>query len=316
VHDLQHFVNDAKQLVEMGSDSICIKDMAGLLTPYAAFELIKAIKENVKVPVQLHTHYTSGVGSMTYLKAIEAGVDVVDCAISPMALGTSQPVTEPLVATLKNTPFDTGLDLGLLSEIAEYFRPIKDKYLESGLLDVKVMGVDVNALIYQVPGGMLSNLVSQLKQSNAVDKYEEVLKEVPRVREDFGYHPLVTPTSQIVGTQAVLNVLMGERYKMVPKESKALVKGEYGKTPAPIPEEIIKKILGDEEPITCRPADLLAPELDGIREQMKEYLEQEEDVLSYALFPQVAENFFKLRQAGKYGIDSNLVDYEEKVHPV
>ncbi|HOV28207.1 MAG TPA: oxaloacetate decarboxylase subunit alpha [Pseudobacteroides sp.] len=316
VHDLQHFVNDAKQLVEMGSDSICIKDMAGLLTPYAAFELVKAIKENVKVPVQLHTHYTSGVGSMTYLKAIEAGVDVVDCAISPMALGTSQPATEPLVATLKNTPFDTGLDLGLLSEIAEYFRPIKDKYLESGLLDVKVMGVDVNALIYQVPGGMLSNLVSQLKQSNAVDKYEEVLKEVPRVREDFGYPPLVTPTSQIVGTQAVLNVLMGERYKMVPKESKALVKGEYGKTPAPIPEEIIKKILGDEEPITCRPADLLAPELDGIREQMKEYLEQEEDVLSYALFPQVAENFFKLRQAGKYGIDSNLVDYEEKVHPV
>ncbi len=316
VHSLQHFVNDAKQLVEMGSDSICIKDMAGLLTPYAAFELVKAIKENVKVPVQLHTHYTSGVGSMTYLKAIEAGVDVVDCAISPMALGTSQPATEPLVATLKNTPFDTGLDLGLLSEIAEYFRPIKDKYLESGLLDVKVMGVDVNALIYQVPGGMLSNLVSQLKQSNAVDKYEEVLKEVPRVREDFGYPPLVTPTSQIVGTQAVLNVLMGERYKMVPKESKALVKGEYGKTPAPIPEEITQKILGDEKPITCRPADLLSPELDGIRDQMKEYLEQEEDVLSYALFPQVAENFFKLRQAGKYGIDSNLVDYKDKVHPV
>ncbi|KNY26212.1 oxaloacetate decarboxylase subunit alpha [Pseudobacteroides cellulosolvens] len=316
VHNLQHFVNDAKQLVEMGSDSICIKDMAGLLTPYAAFELVKAIKENVKVPVQLHTHYTSGVGSMTYLKAIEAGVDVVDCAISPMALGTSQPATEPLVATLKNTPFDTGLDLGLLSEIAEYFRPIKDKYLESGLLDVKVMGVDVNALIYQVPGGMLSNLVSQLKQSNAVDKYEEVLKEVPRVREDFGYPPLVTPTSQIVGTQAVLNVLMGERYKMVPKESKALVKGEYGKTPAPIPAEITNKILGDEEPITCRPADLLSPELDGIRDQMKEYLEQEEDVLSYALFPQVAENFFKLRQAGKYGIDSNMVDYKDKVHPV
>ena len=316
VHSLQHFVNDAKQLVEMGSDSICIKDMAGLLTPYAAFELVKAIKENVKVPVQLHTHYTSGVGSMTYLKAIEAGVDVVDCAISPMALGTSQPATEPLVATLKNTPFDTGLDLGLLSEIAEYFRPIKDKYLESGLLDVKVMGVDVNALIYQVPGGMLSNLVSQLKQSNAVDKYEEVLKEVPRVREDFGYPPLVTPTSQIVGTQAVLNVLMGERYKMVPKESKALVKGEYGKTPAPIPEEITQKILGDEKPITCRPADLLSPELDGIRDQMKEYLEQEEDVLSYALFPQVAENFFKLRQADKYGIDSNLVDYKDKVHPV
>lgn len=316
VHSLQHFVNDGKQLVEMGADSICIKDMAGLLTPYSAYELVKALKENVKVPLQLHTHYTSGVGSMTYLKAIEAGIDVVDCAISPMALGTSQPATEPLVATLKDTPYDTGLDLGLLSEIADYFRPIKDKYLESGLLDVKVMGVDVNALIYQVPGGMLSNLVSQLKQSNAVDKYEEVLKEVPRVREDFGYPPLVTPTSQIVGTQAVLNVLMGERYKMVPKESKALVKGEYGKTPAPIPAEISKKILGDEEPITCRPADLLSPELDSIREQMKEYLEQDEDVLSYALFPQVAENFFKLRQAGKYAIDSNLVDYKDKVHPV
>jgi len=316
VHNLELFVRDGKRLVEMGADSICIKDMAGLLTPYAAYELVKAMKENVSVPIQLHTHYTSGVGSMTYLKAIEAGIDVVDCSISPMALGTSQPPPEPLVATLKGTEFDTGLDLNRLSEIAEYFRPIKEKYLESGLLDVKVMGVDVNTLIYQVPGGMLSNLVSQLKQSNALDKYEEVLKEVPKVREDFGYPPLVTPTSQIVGTQAVLNVVMGERYKMVPKESKALVKGEYGKTPAPIPDQVYKKILGDEEPITCRPADLLSPELDSIRNEMKEYLEQEEDVLSYALFPQVAENFFKFRQAGKYKIDGNLVDYEDRVHPV
>lgn len=316
VHNLELFIKDAKRLVEMGADSICIKDMAGLLTPYAAYEIVKAIKENVAIPIQLHTHYTSGVASMTYLKAIEAGVDVVDCAISPMALGTSQPPTESLVATLKGTEYDTGLDLNRLSEIADYFRPIKEKYVESGLLDVKLMGVDVNALIYQVPGGMLSNLVSQLKQSNAMDKYEEVLKEVPRVREDFGYPPLVTPTSQIVGTQAVLNVVMGERYKMVPKESKALVKGEYGKTPAPIPAEIYKKILGDEEPITCRPADLLSPELDNIRNEMKEYLEQEEDVLSYALFPQVAENFFKFRQAGKYKIDSNLVDYKDRVHPV
>jgi len=316
VHNLELFVRDGKRLVEMGADSICIKDMAGLLTPYAAYELVKAMKENVSVPIQLHTHYTSGVGSMTYLKAIEAGIDVVDCSISPMALGTSQPPTEPLVATLKGTEFDTGLDLNRLSEIAEYFRPIKEKYLESGLLDVKVMGVDVNTLIYQVPGGMLSNLVSQLKQSNALDKYEAVLKEVPKVREDFGYPPLVTPTSQIVGTQAVLNVVMGERYKMVPKESKALVKGEYGKTPAPIPDQVYKKILGDEEPITCRPADLLSPELDSIRNEMKEYLEQEEDVLSYALFPQVAENFFKFRQAGKYKIDGNLVDYEDRVHPV
>lgn len=294
-HSLELFVRDAKKLESMGADSICIKDMAGLLVPYQAFELVKALKENVKIPIQLHTHYTSGVASMTYLKAIEAGVDVVDCAISPMALGTSQPPTEPLVATLKDTPYDTGLDLEKLSEIADYFRPLKEKYIESGLLDVKVMGVDVNALIYQVPGGMLSNLVSQLKQSNALDKYEEVLKEVPRVREDFGYPPLVTPTSQIVGTQAVMNVLTGERYKMVPKESKGVVKGEYGKTPAPVNPEIQKKILGDEQPITCRPADLITPELDKIRATIAEYIEQDEDVLSYALLPQVAEKFFKQR---------------------
>lgn len=316
VHNLDLFVRDAKHLQDIGADSICIKDMAGLLTPYTAYDLVKAIKENVQIPVQLHTHYTSGVASMTYLKAIEAGVDVVDCAISPMALGTSQPPTEPLVATLKDTPYDTGLDLGLLSEVADYFRPIKEKYIENGLLDVKVMGVDVNTLIYQVPGGMLSNLVSQLKQAGKQDKFEEVLKEVPRVREDFGYPPLVTPTSQIVGTQAVMNVITGERYKMVPKESKGLVKGEYGKTPAEIPEEIIKKILGDEERITCRPADLIEPELDKIRNEMKVYLEQEEDVLSYALFPQVAEKFFQYRQAQKYKIDSSQVDYKEKVHPV
>jgi oxaloacetate decarboxylase alpha subunit len=316
VHSLELFVKDAKTLENMGADSICIKDMAGLLTPYVAYDLVKALKENVKVPIQLHTHYTSGVASMTYLKAIEAGVDVVDCAISPMALGTSQPPTEPLVATLKDTPYDTGLDLGLLTEIADYFRPIKEKYIESGLLNTKVMGVDVNTLKYQVPGGMLSNLVSQLKQAGKEDKFEEVLKEVPRVRKDFGYPPLVTPTSQIVGTQAVMNVITGERYKMVPKESKALVKGEYGKTPAEIPEEIIKKILGDEERITCRPADLIEPELEKIKEQMKVYMEQDEDVLTYALFPQVAEKFFKFRQAQKYKIDSSQVDYNEMVHPV
>jgi oxaloacetate decarboxylase alpha subunit len=294
-HNIQLFAEDAKRLESMGADSICIKDMAGLLVPYQAYELVKALKASVKVPIQLHTHYTSGTASMTYLKAIEAGVDVVDCAISPMAMGTSQPPTEPLVASLKDTPYDTGLDLNLLSEIADYFRPLKEKYISSGLLDVKVMGVDVNTLIYQVPGGMLSNLVSQLKQSNALDKYEEVLKEVPRVREDFGFPPLVTPSSQIVGTQAVLNVLTGERYKMVPKESKGVVKGEYGKTPAPVNPEVQKKILGDEEPITCRPADLLEPELDKIREQIKDYIEQDEDVLSYALFPPVAEKFFQYR---------------------
>lgn len=316
VHSMEHFVKDSRMLVEMGADSICIKDMAGLLLPYQAYDLVKALKEFIKVPIQIHTHYTSGAASMTYLKAVEAGADIVDCAISPMAMGTSQPPTEPLVAALKGTGFDTGLDLPLLSEIAEYFKPVKEKYVESGLLDVKLLGVDVNALIYQVPGGMLSNLVSQLKQAGKSDKYDEVLKEVPRVREDFGYPPLVTPTSQIVGTQAVMNVIAGERYKMVPKESRALVKGEYGKTPAPIPEEIRQKILGDEEQITCRPADLLAPELDNLRGNINEYIEQDEDVLSYALFPQVAENFFKYRQAQKYKIDSSLVDFKDKVHPV
>lgn len=316
VHNLEHFVKDARQLVEMGADSICIKDMAGLLLPYAAYELVKALKENIKVPIQIHTHYTSGVASMTYLKAIEAGADIVDCAISPMAMGTSQPPTESLVATLKDTPYDTDYDLTLLNEIAEHFRPMKEKYLASGMLDAKVMGVDVNALIYQVPGGMLSNLVSQLKAAGKSDLYDQVLKEVPKVREDFGYPPLVTPTSQIVGTQAVMNVISGERYKMVPKESKALVKGEYGKTPAAISEEIKAKILGDEEQITCRPADLLEPQLENIRNEIKEYMEQDEDVLSYALFPQISEEFFKLRQAEKYKIDSGLVDYSDKTHPI
>ncbi len=315
-HDLEQFIRDAKGLVEAGADSICIKDMAGLLTPFKTYEIIKAFKENVKVPIQLHTHCTSGVAEMTYLKAIEAGCDVVDCAISPMSGGTSQPATEPLVATLQGTKDDTGYSLDLLSEIAAYFRPLREKYLASGLLDPKVMGVDINTLIYQVPGGMLSNLVSQLKQAGKEDKFEDVLAEVPRVREDFGYPPLVTPTSQIVGTQAVMNVVAGERYKMVPKESKALVKGQYGKTPAPIPEEIIKKILGDEERITHRPADDIAPELESIRNEMKQYLEQDEDVLSYALFPQVAPKFFEYRKAQKYKIDSDMVDYENKVHPL
>lgn len=315
-HDLEQFVRDAKGMVEAGADSICIKDMAGLLTPYKAYELVKALKENIKVPIQLHTHYTSGVASMTYLKAIEAGCDVVDCAISPMAMGTSQPPTEPLVATLQGTPYDTGYDLNLLSEIADYFRPIREEYLASGLLDAKVMGVDINTLLYQVPGGMLSNLVSQLKQAGKSEKYQEVLKEVPRVREELGYPPLVTPTSQIVGTQAVMNVIAGERYKMVPKETKALVKGEYGKTPAPISKDIVKKIIGDEEQITCRPADLIEPELDKIRNEMKEYLEQDEDVLSYALFPQVATKFFEFRKAQKYKIDPDMVNYEDTTHPI
>lgn len=295
VHNLDHFAHDAKRLEDMGAHSIGIKDMAGLLRPFEAYELISAVKASVKIPVQLHAHYSSGLASMTYLKAIEAGVDVVDCAISPLALGTSQPATEPMVASLQGTEYDTQLDLVKLSEIAEYFRPLREKWIESGLLDTKMLGVDVNALIYQVPGGMLSNLVSQLKQANALDKFDEVLKEIPRVRKDFGYPPLVTPTSQIVGTQAVFNVLMGERYKMVPKESKGVVKGEYGSSPAPVSEEIRKKILGDEEVITCRPADLIEPELENTREAIKDLIIQDEDVLTYALLPQVAEKFFRER---------------------
>ena len=315
-HSLEQFVKDAKTFEEMGADSICIKDMAGLLIPYTAYELVKALKENIKVPIQLHTHYTSGVASMTYLKAIEAGVDVVDWAISPMAMGTSLPPVEPLVATLKGTQYDTGYDLNLLSEIAAYFSKLRDKYLASGLMNTKVMGVDINTLIYQVPGGMLSNLVSQLKQAGKEDKLLDVLQEVPRVREDLGFPPLVTPSSQIVGTQAVMNVIMGERYKMVPKEPKGLVKGEYGKTPAPIKDEIVKKIIGDEERITCRPADLIPNELDKIREEAAEYIEQEEDVLTYAMFPQVAKKFFEYRKAQKYKIDPDMVDYENRVHPL
>lgn len=299
VHNIESFVKLAKQLEEMGADSICIKDMAALLLPYTAYDLVKAMKEEIKIPIQLHTHYTSGEASMTYLKAIEAGVDVIDCAMSPLALGTSQPATEPMVAALQGTEYDTGLDLDLLSDIADYFRPLREEYLKSGLMDPKVMGVDVNTLRYQVPGGMLSNLVSQLKQQGQEGKFMEVLKEVPRVREDLGYPPLVTPSSQIVGTQAVLNVLMGERYKMITKETKGIVRGEYGQTPVPISDEIVKKVIGDEERITCRPADKLEPEIDKLREEIKDYIQQDEDVLSYALFGPVAQKYFEYRMAPK-----------------
>ncbi|SHK50267.1 oxaloacetate decarboxylase subunit alpha [Paramaledivibacter caminithermalis] len=316
VHTTESYVDLAKEMENMGADSICIKDMSGLLTPYYAYELISALKDTVKIPLQLHSHATSGLASMTYLKGIEAGVDIIDTAISPFALGTSQPPTEPLVATLKDSKYDTGLSIDKLNEIAEYFKPLREKSMENGLLNPKVLGVNINTLIYQVPGGMLSNLVSQLKMQNALDKFEDVLKEVPRVREDLGYPPLVTPTSQIVGTQAVLNVITGERYKMIPKEVKAYVKGMYGRPTVPIKEEIIKKIIGDEEVITCRPADLIEPQLQAIRNEMKEYLEQEEDVLSYALFPQVAKNFFEYRQAMKYNIDSDFVDMELKTYAV
>ena len=312
VHNIQTFVDYAKTLEQMGADSICIKDMAGILLPYDAYELVSKIKEVVKLPLQIHTHYTSGVGSMTYMKAIEAGADIVDTSLSPFALGTSQPATESLVASLSNTEYDTGLNIKELNEAASYFEKIKEKYVENGTLSTKMLGVNSNILLYQVPGGMLSNLVSQLKEQNALDKYQEVLEEVPRVREDLGFPPLVTPTSQIVGTQAVFNVIMGERYKMITKETKGVVKGEYGKTPKPISEEIKKIIIGEEEQITQRPADLIEPELDKLKAEISKYIEQEEDVLTYALFPQIAMNYFKKRQTRLYGFNEELTDFENK----
>jgi oxaloacetate decarboxylase alpha subunit len=316
VHTIEYFVDLAKKLEAMGADIICIKDMANLLLPYTAYELVKRLKQTVRLPIHLHTHNTSGTGDMVYLKAIEAGVDIVDTALSPLGNGTSQPATESLVATLQGTEWDTGLDLDLLTEIAEHFKGIADRLTNEGYLNPKVLGIDIRTLLYQVPGGMLSNLLSQLKQQGAEDKYDEVLAEVPRVRKDFGYPPLVTPTSQIVGTQAVLNVLTGERYKMVTNESKGLIRGEYGQLPAEISDEIKKKIIGDDPIIDYRPADDIKPELDNYRQEIKEYMEQEEDILSYALFPQVAENFFKFRQAQKYGIDSNMLNKEDMTHPI
>ena len=316
VHTLEYFVELAKRYESMGADSICIKDMAGLLLPKPAYELVKALKENVSVPIEVHSHYTSGVAAMTYLKAIEAGADIIDTDMSPLSMGTAQPATEVFVGTLAGTDYDTGLDLEKLSEISAYLKSIRESALESGLLSTKVLGVDIATLRYQVPGGMLSNLVSQLKNAGAEDKYEEVLKEIPRVREDLGFPPLVTPSSQIVGTQAVFNVLMGERYKMIPKETKDIVKGMYGATPVPISDEIRKKIIGDEEPVTCRPADLLKPELPAIEAKMHDYKEKEEDVLSYALFPQQALDYFRFRKAQKIGVDPNLADASNKVYPI
>ena len=316
VFDIDYYCNYAKQLENAGADSICIKDMAGLLTPYGTYDLVKALKTTVKIPIQLHSHYTSGLASMVQLKGIEAGIDVIDTAISPLAMGTSHPATESMVAALQGTEYDTGLDLKALTEIRDFFVPLREKYIADGLLNTKMLGVDANTLLYQVPGGMLSNLLNQLKQAGKADKLEEVLAEVPRVREDSGYPPLVTPTSQIVGTQAVFNIIMGERYKMVTKEFKDMVAGKYGKTPCEIDSEFRKKIVGDETVIDCRPADLLKPELDKFKEDIAEYYEQEEDVLSYAQFDQVAVKFFQNRRDAKYGLDGKHDDIETKVHPV
>ena len=315
-YTLEYWMGVAKQIEEMGADSICIKDMAGLLVPYEAQKLITAMKSATKLPIQLHTHYTSGVASMTYLKAVEAGVDVIDCAMSPFALGTSQPATEVMVETFRGTPYDTGYDQNLLAEIADYFRPYREECLKSGLLDPKVLGVNIKTLMYQVPGGMLSNMVSQLKEQNASDKYDEVLQEIPRVRKDFGEPPLVTPSSQIVGTQAVFNVLMGERYKVATGETKDLLSGKYGRTVKPFNPEVQKKVIGDGEVITCRPADLIPNELSQIEEKMKQWKQQDEDVLSYALFPQVAVDFFKYRQAQQEKVDMTLADTKNAAYPV
>lgn len=317
VHNEDYFVNLAQQIEKMGADIICIKDMANLLLPYAAYSLVKRLKKETSLPIVLHTHNTTGTGDMTLLKAVEAGVDVVDTCLSPLGSGTAQPATEALVATLKGTEYDTGLDLELLAQLADYFRGVADRLTADGWRDpARVLAVDVKTLQYQVPGGMLSNLIGQLKQANAMDKYYQVLAEIPVVRKDFGYPPLVTPTSQIVGTQAVMNVLGGERYKMVPNESKGLLRGEYGTLPAPVNEDVRKKCIGDDKLITGRFADTLPPELDKLRDEMKAWYQKEEDVLTYAMFPKVAPKFFEYRAAQQLKLDSTLLNKEDRTLPV
>ena len=317
VHNEDYFVKLAEEIEKMGADLICIKDMANLLLPYKAYSLVKRLKAATSLPIVLHTHNTTGTGDMVLLKAVEAGVDVVDTCLSPLGSGTAQPATEALVATLQGTEYDTGIDLNLLADLAEYFRKVADRLTNDGWRDPsRVLGVDVKTLQYQVPGGMLSNLIGQLKQANAMDKYYDVLAEVPRVRKDFGYPPLVTPTSQIVGTQAVMNVLGGERYKMVPKESKDLLAGRYGKLPAEVNEDVRKKCIGDTKVITHRFADDLPPELETLREEMREWYQKEEDVLSYAMFPKVAPKYFEYRAAQQLKVDSTMLDKADKTMPV
>ena len=316
-HTNDSFADYAKQLEDMGANSICIKDMSGLLKPFDAYQLVKTLKNTVKIPVHLHTHYTAGLGSMTLLKAIEANVDGVDTAISPLAMGTSHTPTESLVATLSNTPYDTGLELEKLDVVAKHFNKIREKYLADALIDPKVLKVDVNTLRYQVPGGLLSNLISQLKMAGKSDKLDEVLEEVAKVREDAGYPPLVTPTSQIVGTQAVNNVIFANegRYARVTKEFKGLVRGDYGKCPAPVSDEFRKMIIGDDEVIDYRPADKIAPEIDSLRQRVAPYQEQDEDLLSLALFEQVAIKFFDWRKQQKYNLDANA-DVANGIHTI
>ena len=315
-YTLEYWENLAREVESLGADSLCIKDMAGLLLPKQATELVEALKKGTKLPIEMHTHYTTGMASMTYLKAIEAGADIIDTASTPLAMGTSQPSTDVMVAALQGTEYDTGLDLDKLIAISNYFQPYREECIKSGLLSTKVLGVDVKALKYQVPGGMLSNLISQLHQAGKDDKLQEVLEEVPRVRKDFGEPPLVTPSSQIVGTQAVMNVIAGERYKMVPKESYKLVAGEFGKTVKPMNPEVVEKVLKGEKQMTDRPADHIAPQLKKFEEEAKEWTRQPEDVLSYALFPQVAKDFFEYRDAQKSGVALSAADKASKSYPV
>lgn len=306
VHTLEYYVDLMKEMETLGADSICIKDMAGILTPDEAYELITRAKKVINIPLELHNHCTSGVAAMTYMRAIDAGIDIVDTAISPFATGTSQPPTEPLAITYKDSKRSPQLDLKALNEVAAYFKPIKDKYLKEGVLNPKVMSTEPMTLTYQVPGGMLSNLLSQLQNQNASDKYEEVLKEIPRVREDLGYPPLVTPLSQMVGTQAVFNVLTGERYKMIPKEIKDYVRGLYGRAPVQIEEKIKQKIIGNEKVVTVRPADLLEPGFENVKKEIEGLYETEEDILSYALFPQTAKKFLEEKNMDYYYIDLSM----------
>lgn len=315
-YNIEYWIDKAKRIEDMGVDSIAIKDMAGLLLPYKAEELVSEIKKNTKLDLQMHTHYTSGVASMTYLKSIEAGCDIIDTAISPFSMGTSQPATEVMVETLKGSHYDTKLDQSLLLEIADYFKPLKDECIKNGTLDTKYLNVDIKTLLYQVPGGMLSNMNQQLKEMKATDKYQEVLEEIPRVRKDLGEPPLVTPSSQIIGTQAVLNVIYGERYKVTTKETKAILSGEYGETIKPFNIEVQKKVIGDKIPINERPADLIGDELGKIKKEVEHWIEQEEDVLTYALFPQVAIEYFKYRRAIHDKIDLNYADLLSGSYPL
>lgn len=315
-YTIDYWKEIAKRIEDMGADELGLKDMAGLLTPYRAEELVRALKETVKIPIAVHTHYTAGVASMTYLKAVEAGCDSIDCAISPLSMGTSQPATEVMVEALRGTPYDPGLNQDLLSEIADYFTPIREEALQSGLLSPKMLGVNIKTLQYQVPGGMLSNLVAQLKENGQEDKYRQVLEEIPRVRKDFGEPPLVTPSSQIVGTQAVLNVLCGERYKMSTRESKRLLQGEFGQTVKKPDPTVKEKLVGDLPCISCRPADLIAPQLPQFEKECARWKQQDEDVLTYAMFPSVAKEYFEYREAQQTGIDPSIADYKNKVYPV